>query len=515
MLSNIALLLLVYSSLAVAQRTAPQNAAAPTAEAEEAPTGADSQCPRAVVTLTSTDDANALNGCRILYGINVGNNFRGDAIDLPSLTNLKGAITVNNASSLRTLSMPNLQTVSGAVSLNNNQILQNLDIVKLGSVAGIELISLPNVRSLTFDGLTSSPSFFRVSNTAVQSINGANFPTTGILELTSNYQLPTARLPVLTQITQGGLLVALNREGMSLDAPQLTTIRGSVITTLTGKLSLPKLERVVAGNFDASETNLTALTLPSLTSLDGTLSLRSNPTLANVSMPSLEEVGGDITFLHDPAVRDLSESFPRLRTVEGTVTLRLPGSLSRVSMPNAEYVRGGMDVRGADGSMDCQSLTGWKDGIVLGPFRCEASNDNGGSSESDSETGTMGRQGRVVGGGDGEGEGEVNGEQQEVLVSTAPEGEVYTTTEPVSSGSTVSLDGWTMATMVMNVPATSANGITPGPSATATTKSRGRSTMYTATSPYATKSGAAAEYKRAHDWLSGLIGMFAWMVLFC
>ena len=239
--------------------------------------------------------------------------------DFTGATNLL-SITISENTALTTLNFSTLKTVFKEFIINNNLALTNVDFPLLKRVDGTEWLisSNPVLTSLSF------PLFEKFERSA--------------LTINSNDTLTQVNFPVATKM--GGLNINSNPILTAFNAPQVTVMKGVVgiqanpnFTTLNfGSLQ-------TAQGVSISNTSLTSLAFPQLTSLSTNFDLDNNPTLQSVSLPLLNN--SVISIANSPLFSSLN--------LDGLITgsLSIGGSgMTSFSLPPNFINAGTIDFRG-------------------------------------------------------------------------------------------------------------------------------------------------------------------------
>ena len=150
--------------------------------------------------------------------------------------------------------------------------------------------------------------------------------------------------------------------GLSLTAvhlPRLTRLKGSI--SITGNEALATVEAphltsisgalVVNGNL-----SMTSLSLPVLADVSGDLRVTNNPTLQTFEAPSLESVGGDLIVSSDGSMsyRDMSFLvFPLLKRIDGDIVITDNPALAKIRMTGLEVVTGTIAIADNPALLSC------------------------------------------------------------------------------------------------------------------------------------------------------------------
>ncbi len=171
----------------------------------------------------------------------------------PKLTTINGDLKLAGYSNV-TINVPSLETITGKLSLQTSSSgTQTLTATALNSVAEIYITNISVPFTLSLPSLTTITNRLYATLSAQTALN----------------------LPNLHKVTN--LLTVSSLQ--DVDIPTLQSAGGMVITSVT---------------------DLTDLSLSTLTTLTGDLTVQSNPQLATMNLDALAQVGGSITIKDNP-----------------------------------------------------------------------------------------------------------------------------------------------------------------------------------------------------------------------
>jgi hypothetical protein len=239
--------------------------------------------------------------------------------DFTGATNLL-SITISENTALTTLNFSTLKTVFKEFIINNNLALTNVDFPLLKRVDGTEWLisSNPVLTSLSF------PLFEKFERS--------------VLTISSNDTLAQVNFPVATKM--GGLNINSNPVLTAFNVPQVTVISGILGIQANPNFTTLNLGSLqIAQGVSISNTSLTSLAFPQLTSLSTNFDLDNNPTLQSVSLPLLNN--SVISIANSPLFSSLN--------LDGLITgsLLIGGSgMTSFSLPPNFINAGTIDFRG-------------------------------------------------------------------------------------------------------------------------------------------------------------------------
>lgn len=232
---------------------------------------------------------------------------------------IQGNLIIKKAKSIQSLGSSTIEKIGGKFQLQSLESLASIGFNALEEVDEIEWITLPALESVKFgtDGVTTIKKV-RISDTALNSLEGLNMASVGTFKIDNNQFLTTWETR-LTNITEQ-LSVADNSADLEVSFPRLNGA-GDIDVRGVKSLSVPLLKKI-SGSFLLTDNNvMESFIAPNLTITGQSVSLRNNDGLSNVSFPALTRTGGGLT-LHNNQKLEEIDGFAKLERVDGSVTMR-------------------------------------------------------------------------------------------------------------------------------------------------------------------------------------------------
>lgn len=248
------------------------------------------------------------------------------------------------------LEMDGLTQVDGDFSVDNNK---NLEDLKMGSLA------------------VAKKGFSVQTNPALTSVSFPKLKTVkGDVSFYQNSQLTTVLLPALESAQT--ISMTSNGKGSSYSFPRLSSLGNSTTTSTStfsdcSKIQFASLSEV-QGSVTFQSTNLEDLTIPLLKSMNGTLTVQNNPSLATFALPRVKSIA-DLTLKSNDKLTNFTAN-----ALKSAGTISLKGSFTNVEFFGLEEVTGDFKVVGSD-SMDCSWFEANIKKIVKGSFTCVGDHD--------------------------------------------------------------------------------------------------------------------------------------------
>lgn len=238
----------------------------------------------------------------------------GGTVDLGSVSQIDGDLTVENLGALFSLSANQLNSVSGTFTLNNVTQLSTLSMTSLTKVGTILWQSLPALNSLTFSTGVTEATSVTISDTFLGSLEGISLETVDTMNINNNGRLTEVDL-ALGNLT-GNLAFQANGQNLSVSLPNLVWAANLTIANVT-TFTVPSLTTVNgSARFDSNY--FTEFSAPNLTkTVSGDFSFINNPDMLSLSVPQLKTVGGGFAVVNNTAFQNLT--LPALADVAGAV----------------------------------------------------------------------------------------------------------------------------------------------------------------------------------------------------
>lgn len=276
-------------------------------------------------TISAMADASAVANCKtysgsiaIATGVSGSAGSKGQELNIDGkLTEVIGNITANNITGLATLSFGSLESVTG-LDLIGIRDLSTLSLPQLTTVDAMTLEALPNLYKLSFGtpGLTQAKSIL-ITNTALTTLQGIDkLKKIETFNVNNNGGLTNISLDV-TSIS-GSLDIEANdgyASGLTTSFPKLMSANNMTFRNCS-MISLPALVNVTQ-DLGFYGNSIAMLSAPNLTTTSG-LVFVDNTGLTNISLPMLTSVNGTYQIANNTELKKI-DGFPKLSIVSGAL----------------------------------------------------------------------------------------------------------------------------------------------------------------------------------------------------
>jgi len=262
-------------------------------------------CPGPVTIVDPGSYAAAAMCITIAADLTVSEFFLGSSVVLPLLGSVGGSFTAMDNAQLTSVGLPSLRTVGGTIAINFNSKLFSVDMPLLDRVI-VGHITLyrnpllawvwPLLRSV--GGGTGIIDI--IDNDNLVSVDPPQLSVACCLTVISNPKLASLKVPQLSSLAGGGILLALNRQLASVDLPLLGPVASVLVLSNLNLVSLfvPLLNFpepiLVNGAFEVrGNPKLAVLDVPRLSSVSDFFDVSSNDNLKTLNFPSLVFVVDD------------------------------------------------------------------------------------------------------------------------------------------------------------------------------------------------------------------------------
>ncbi len=279
----------------------------------------------ATLTISASADASGLASCTTYSGsvaINTGlavaqdgNGHQQLAVD--GVQKITGNLTVTDAAMLSSLSFGKLKSIGG-FELGGLTVLSDLSFPQLTTVTSMNFTALPALQQLSFGGTGISQAVsILITNTGLSSLQGIN----NLQEVTSfNVNNNQALQNISLQVTsiKGSLDIEANDgyvSGLTTTFPMLETAQNMTFRNCSSVL-LPSLANVTEylgfyGN------TMQSFVAPNLTTVGGLIFV-DNTDLTNISLPMLTSVNGSYQIANNTMLKKIN-GFTNLATIGGAL----------------------------------------------------------------------------------------------------------------------------------------------------------------------------------------------------
>ena len=275
------------------------------------------------LTITASADVSALASCKtysgsvvIPTGLSVPKDENGhQKLELTTVEKITGNLTVTSIEALTELHMDSIKSLAGMELASLTQ-LNTLSINQLQSVDQLNWSALPALQSWSGSGLTTASSIL-ITNTGLAALDGlANLETVDYFNINNNLALTNISLKV-TEIGKSLDIEANDgfSSGLSTSFPMLETAQNMTFQNCSEVL-LPALKNVT-DTLGFYGNNFKSFTAPKLTTAGGVVVV-NNTDLTNVSLPLITTINGTCQIASNPELKKI-DGFPQLSIVTGAV----------------------------------------------------------------------------------------------------------------------------------------------------------------------------------------------------
>jgi len=338
------------------------------------------QCSVSTTTVTASADAAGIAGCSTYTGsISIATDAAG-AISLDGIKVITGNLTVQNNPAISSLEANDLETIGG-FSLGNLTILSALTFPNINKVTSLNFTALPGLQYLTFGstGITEASSVL-ITNTQLNTLEGLNLNSLDTININNNLFLRNVSLQ-LTSLS-GSLDIEANGRNLDASFPNLQTAQNMTFRNCS-TVELPALANVTQdlglyGNY------FTTFSAPNLTTVGGMI-LDDNTSLTNISIPLLTSVNGTYQIANNTLLKSI-DGFPKLASITGSVDIN--GNLTNCSLPALSDVQGAFNLSSTT-TFDCSAFD--KDNsnqVIKGTYVCSGSSSSSSGTPSSTASST-------------------------------------------------------------------------------------------------------------------------------
>jgi len=279
----------------------------------------------ATLTITASADASGLASCTTYSGsvaIPTGLSITPDGnghqqLSVDGVQKITGNLTVTDATILSSLTFGQLKSIGG-FELGGLTVLSELSFPQLTAVTALNFTALPALQQLSFGGTGISQAVsILITNTGLSSLQGIN----NLQEVTSfNVNNNQALQNISLQVTsiKGSLDIEANDgyvSGLTTTFPMLETAQNMTFRNCSS-VSLPSLANVTQ-DLGFYGNTMQSFAAPNLTTVGGLIFV-DNTDLTNISLPMLTSVNGSYQIANNTMLKTIN-GFTNLATIGGAL----------------------------------------------------------------------------------------------------------------------------------------------------------------------------------------------------
>lgn len=306
----------------------------------------DSKCFKSIHSIRTSSELLQVADCSVISGSITIDEFDSDFMDLGAISEIRGDLSVSNASSIERIQGSNLELVGGTFQFDTLTSLTSLSFPKLQAVETLRWHVLPILTSVNFKSGIKDIKSVVMSDTSLTGFGGFNFERLRNLNINNNRFLERIESSV-AEIT-GELSISANAENLNVILPNLIRVKSLTVKDAE-EVQLDSLQ-IVDKNADFIANEFDSLSLPKLKSTGHTLSIIDNFNLENLDFGSLTEVGGGLMVIDNANINKV-DFFPKLKSVGGAVEMH--GNIASTEFKEIKIVKGSAILKSKSNEIDC------------------------------------------------------------------------------------------------------------------------------------------------------------------
>lgn len=312
------------------------------------------KCFKQSYQINNSNDLKQISDCHMISGSIEIVGYDSELLDLGSISEVKGDLTVANASEIIRIEGLNLETIGGSFELNTLTSLTSAAFPKLEKVDKLEWRVLPIMSAVSLDKGIRQINSIVLSDTSLTGFGGFNVETLSELRIDNNRFLE--RVDSSVKEISGDLTIAANAKNLRVSLPELKWVKTAMVKD-TKDLDLGELQ-VVQKTAEFIDNHFQSLSLPKLKSAGNTLSIIDNKDLSMIDFSSLTEVGGGLMIINNNQIKNI-DFFPVLKSVGGAIEFE--GDIDVSEFKKLKVVKGSAIMKSSSSSFDCND---WVDNQV-------------------------------------------------------------------------------------------------------------------------------------------------------
>lgn len=295
----------------------------------------------ATTTIQNAGDATALATCSTFSGSIAIATGTTDDIVISGVQKLEGNLVATDNANMRRLSAGDLETLDGEMHLDGLTALRAVDFPKLKTIDSIKWNALPNLQTIGFTAEVEEAEKVDIQNTGLRSLKGINIQEVDTVFIANNGYIDTIAMQLGNVTTS--LTLADNNENVKVQLPNL--IWASNLTfRFCGSVELPSLQ-TLNGSLGLYNNGFESFSAPNLTSVGQALAFVANDQLSNLTFPLLTKIQGNLQLANNSALQTI-DGFPNLESIGGAFDMS--GNMSDVQTPKLDDVAGAFNLQSTD-----------------------------------------------------------------------------------------------------------------------------------------------------------------------
>lgn len=301
-------------------------------------------------TVTDASGVLSLNACPTLDGTIEISGDDISALDLSSVTDIKGDLDIFNSSSVVSISLANLVNITGSLLVEALTQLHNIDFSQLSLANELLFVSLPSLALLSLNSGLANVSSLTLSDTALSSIDSLiAFNEIDTLNVNNNKNISSIDLSDLKTVSDS-LVLSFNSDNATVKLDNLKWAANLTIQDVA-EISIASLE-AVNGSFNLAYNEFDSAYFDSLTTVGATLQVFANDNLEALSFQNLTTINGAFRVYNNSLLEDIELS--ELTTVKGAVSMT--GSFDNFTLPALKEVDGDFSISSTSDDFSCDAF---------------------------------------------------------------------------------------------------------------------------------------------------------------
>ncbi|KAI5287082.1 hypothetical protein KEM52_001766, partial [Ascosphaera acerosa] len=314
------------------------------------------------VTITSQGDVSDLSRCSTIKGDVTIDKSVGGELNIQGVKKIEGSLIAQGATNLTSFTANDLKEIGDAFELTSLTQMTNLEMSALEKVGSIDFEALPALQTLGFTKGVKSAGKLLITNTGLTSLSGISLETVGSIDVNNNNKLAEINVNEIKNIT-GLASFSANNKRLEIIFPNLRSAQNMTFRNLS-RVELPSLKKT-DGLLGFYSNSFSSLSAPNLTST-GDLVFTSNPQLTNMSLPKLTKVDG----VYQVANNTKLHSITGVNSLETVNAIDFAGNFTKVDLPKLKSVAGDFNLQ-ATNNVGCDKIKKEINDDVAGTVTCK------------------------------------------------------------------------------------------------------------------------------------------------
>ena len=312
------------------------------------------------------------NECHIIQGSLTFSSYKDPIVDLGNIEVIEGNLVMENSANIVRIDCPKLNTIKGEFKIQVLTSLTSIHLRELHTVQKIYWRVVPILSTVEFIKGVSQIEEVTISDTSLVGFEGFSrekVKQLKIFNINNNRFMETINCDIQSVSQQ--LSIQSNAKEVKVSMNSLVWANNMTVRDAS-MVSSPNLQ-YVNNSLEFISNHFSAIDLPKLKAIGGTLRLDNNKVLNKINMNNVSDVFGGIMITSNNNLEKI-DFLKSLQQIGGGIYFN--GNIKEIELPNLKLVKGSVQINSTSDQLDCSSWTAPPSGISIirgGKIECSSS----------------------------------------------------------------------------------------------------------------------------------------------